>query len=219
MVNLCIFAQKIDYMKNFNALLFAAAAAFMASCGGTTAPEEVVVETTSYQLDKTNSSLVWAANISPEYGHTGTVDISKGSIEMEGDALKAGSFIIDMTTIKSTDLTEPKAGYLKAHLMGTAPDEKHPVDLFFNTPKYSTVTVTLGEYSNGKLNLTLDILGKKLSQDVDASLTTTENGASIKGDFSLDLTSLKIPGFEPNPEDGSRINPAVDFKLNVALTK
>lgn len=219
MVYLCIFVKKTIDMKNLNALLFAAAAAFMVSCGGTETPTEEVVETTTYNLDKNNSSLEWAANMSPEYGHTGTVVISDGSIEMEGDALKSGSFTIDMTTIKSTDLEEPKAGYLNAHLMGTAPDEDHPADLFFNTPEYPTATVTLLDYSNGKLKLTLNVVGKELTQEVPATLTTTENGATIKGDFSLDMSSLNIKGLQPNPEDGSGINPSIDFKLNVALTK
>lgn len=206
-------------MKNLNALLFAAAAAFMISCGSSETTEEIVVETVTYNLDKANSSLVWAASMSPEYGHTGTVEISEGTIQMEGETLKSGSFTIDMTTIASTDLKEPKAGYLNAHLKGTAPDEDHPADLFFNTPEYPTATVTLLDYSNGKLKLTLNIVGKELTQVVPATLTTTENRTSIKGDFSLDMSALKIPGLQPNPEDGSGINPSIDFKINVALTK
>jgi hypothetical protein len=204
-------------MKKIGIFLFASLAVIATSCS-TTATEEVV-ETTTYNLDKANSSLGWAANMSPEYGHTGFVDITEGTIEMAGENLKSGSFTIDMNTIKSTDLEEPKATYLAAHLMGTAPDEDHPVDLFFNTPKYPTVKVTLGEYNNGKLELTLDILGKKLTQDVEVKLTNDDKGASIKGDFKLDMTSLEIPGLQPNPEDGSQINPAIDFKLNVTLKK
>lgn len=197
-------------------MLFAAAAAVMTSCSNTETEE--VVETTTYSLDKEASSLKWAANMGPTYGHTGTVDITEGSIEMEGEDLKSGSFTIDMNTIKSTDLEEPKASVLASHLKGTAPDEMHPVDMFFNTPKFPNVTVKLGEYKNGKLSLTLSILGKELKQDVAVKLTSDENGASIKGDFPLDFSSLGIPGFQPAP-DGSQINPAVDFNLNVVLKK
>ncbi|MEJ6583053.1 MAG: YceI family protein [Crocinitomicaceae bacterium] len=175
-------------------------------------------EPTTYKLDKKSSSLEWAANMSPEYGHTGYVQITEGSIVMEGDALKSGSFTIDMNTIKSTDLDEPKATYLAAHLMGTAPDENHPVDMFFNTPKFPKVIVNLGEYKNGKLGMALVILGKELNQDVAVKLTNDEKGASIKGDFALDLTPLEIPGLQVGP-DGSQINPAINFKLNVVLKK
>lgn len=202
-------------MKKIGILLFASLAVIATSCSTTT---EEVVETTTYTLDKENSTLGWAANMSPEYGHTGFVDITEGTIEMEGDVLKSGTFTIDMNTIVSTDLEEPKASVLASHLKGTAPDEMHPVDLFFNTPKFPTVKVTLGEYKDGKLGLTLDILGKTLTQDVAVKLTNDDKGASIKGDFKLDMTSLEIPGLQPNP-DGSQINPALDFKLNVVLKK
>lgn len=204
-------------MKKIGIVLFAAVAVITASCSSTEAEVEVV-ETVSYSLDTEASSLEWAANMGPDYGHTGTVEISEGSIEMTGDDLTSGSFIIDMNTIKSTDLEEPKASYLAAHLMGTAPDEKHPVDLFFNSPKFPTVKVTLGEYKDGKLGLTLDILGKELKQDVAVKLTSNDKGASIKGDFALDMNALEIPGLQPGP-DGSQINPAIDFKLNVVLKK
>ena len=205
-------------MKTTGILLFASLAVIATSCS-TTSTEEVAVEPITYTLDKEASSLEWAGSMSPEYGHTGVVEITEGTLVMEGDDLMSGSFVIDMNTIKSTDLEEPKAGYLAAHLMGTAPDEAHPVDLFFNTPKYPTVDVTLGDYKDGKLGLTLSILGKELTQDVPVELTSDENGAWIKGDFSLDLASLEIPGLQPNPEDGSQINPVIDFKLKAALNK
>ncbi len=204
-------------MKTIGILLFASLAVVATSCS--TSEGEETVEAVTYTLDKEATSLEWAASMSPEYGHTGLVDITEGTLVMEGEELKSGSFTIDMNTIRSTDLEEPKAGYLAAHLKGTAPDEDHPVDLFFNTPKYPTVGVTLGEYKDGKLGLTLSIMGEELTQNVPVELTSDENGAWIKGDFSLDFTSLEIPGLQPNPEDGSQINPVIDFKLKAALKK
>ncbi len=209
--------QKKLIMKKIRIALFASLAVIATSCS-TTETEQEIVEPTTYSLDKEASSLEWAANMGPDYGHTGTVEISEGTIEMEGSELTSGSFTIDMNTIKSTDLEEPKAGYLAAHLMGTAPDEKHPVDMFFNTPKFPTVTVTLGAYKGGKLGLTINILGKELKQDVAVKLMNDDNGASIKGDFALDMNSPEIPGLQPGP-DGSQINPSIDFKLNVKLNK
>jgi len=215
--NFIYICQKKLIMKKIRIALFASLAVIATSCS-TTETEQEIVEPTTYSLDKEASSLEWAANMGPDYGHTGTVEISEGTIEMEGSELTSGSFTIDMNTIKSTDLEEPKAGYLAAHLMGTAPDEKHPVDMFFNTPKFPTVTVTLGKYKGGKLGLTINILGKELKQDVAVKLMNDDNGASIKGDFALDMNSLEIPGLQPGP-DGSQINPSIDFKLNVKLNK
>lgn len=193
---------------------------FMAACSSNSNEAyEESTEAVSYKLDKTGSTLKWAANMSPEYGHKGTVSITDGALVMQGDELVSGSFVIDMTTIKSTDLEEPKAGILAGHLMGTLVDEDHPADLFFQTEKYPTIEVELGSYKDGKLSMTLDILGKKLEQKVDVTLKSSEKEASLKGKFSLDLTSLKVPGLQPNPEDGSQINPKIDFDLNVLLKK
>lgn len=204
-------------MKKLGIVLFASLAVIATSCSSTET-EQDVVETTTYTLDKEATTLEWAANMGPDYGHKGFVEITEGSLEMEGESLKSGSFTIDMNTIKSTDLEEPKATYLASHLKGTAPDEQHPVDMFFNTPKFPTVGVTLGEYKNGKLGLTLSILGQELKQDVAVKIKNDEKGASIKGDFAIDFNSLEILGLQPQ-EDGSQINPAIDFKLNVKLKK
>ena len=78
--------------------------------------------------------------------------------------------------------------------------------------------MTVNSYKDGKLDLTLDILGKKLNQTVDATLTSSDDKASIKGSFSMNLESLGVPGFAVNP-DGSQISPVIDFEVDVALMK
>lgn len=208
-------------MKRITSLMIASIALIAVSCNNTETNDEEneTVEAVTYTLDVEASSLAWAANMGPEYGHEGTVKVTDGSLTMQGETLTTGIFTIDMSTIKSTDLDEPKASSLAAHLKGSAPDEKHPADLFFNVPQFPTVSVTLNSFEDGKLNLTLDIIGKKLTQDAEVELTSDENGASIKGDFALDLTSLEIPGLQPDPEDDSQINPKIDFSLNISLKK
>lgn len=185
--------------------------------------EEVVVEDTMYTVNTEATTLMWAANMGPEYGHNGTISITEGTMTMNGDNLVSGSFTIDMNTVKNVDLVEAgevdKAGYLEGHLKGTMVDEKHPADLFFNAPVFPTTKVSLGEYKDGKLGLTVSILGKEMQQEVPVTLTLDEKGATINGEFALDFTSLEVPGLQPNPEDGSQINPMIDFKLNVVMTK
>jgi hypothetical protein len=111
-------------------------------------------------------------------------------------------------------------GYgLVDHLMGLDDDDKnHPED-FFNTPEFPTVEVTLGEYKDGTLSVTLAILGQELAQDVAVEITNDETGAWIKGKFAMDLTSLNIPGLQADPETGAGISPSIDFDLNIAMTK
>lgn len=206
-------------MKKFAPIMLASMAFIAVSCSSSVEEENADATEVSYSLDKEGSSLKWMANMGPDYGHEGTVEISEGSLTMKGDELVEGTFTVDMTSIKNTDLDAPKSDYLVSHIAGTAPDEDHPVDLFFNVPKHPTVGVKLNSYKDGKLNVTLTIVGKELTQDIAVKISSDEKGASIKGDFAINMDPLGIAGFQKNPEDGSQIGPEVKFSLNVALKK
>ncbi len=201
-------------MKKIGFLFLAAVAMAFVSCS----PAEEVVEPVTYNLDAANSTLSWKGSMAVDYFHTGTVDFKSGSITMEGDSLTAGSFVLDMTSIKNTDLEDKvKASYLEGHLMGTIVDSMRPQNMFFNTPEYPTVEVKLGAYKDGMLTTTLVILETELTQDVAVKLTADEKGASLTGKFSMDIADAKIPGFAPS-EQGS-IATAIEFDLNLKLTK
>lgn len=199
-----------------------AIASVMVSCGGegdenaTNEAEKAVV----YNLDKEASSLKWHGQMSPTYGHDGTVEISEGSVTMEGENLKSGTFTIDMSSITSTDIEDDaKRESLDRHLKGLDDNEMHKPDDFFNINKFPNVKVTLNDYEDGKLGVTLGILGQELKQDINATMNTNDKGAMIKGKFQLDLSSLNIKGFAVNPETGAGISPKIDFDLMVKLNK
>lgn len=205
-------------MKKYPFLFAAAIALVAVSCSSTETEEEVVVEPVTYSLDAAKSTLSWKGSMSPEYFHTGTVGFKEGSITMEGDSLTAGMFVVDMTSMKTTDADKEKGAFLIGHLQGTIVDEQHPQEGFFNTPKFPTVEVKLGAYVDGKLTTTLMILGSELTQDVPVTISADDKGASIKGTFSMDFTSLNIPGLQKN-DKGEGISPVIEFDLNLMLKK
>ncbi|MFT5857996.1 MAG: polyisoprenoid-binding protein YceI [Flavobacteriaceae bacterium] len=205
-------------MKKSQFILFAAIGLFVTSCSSVDADVlDQEAEAMTYTLDAAKSSLGWKGS-APDHFQEGTISFSEGSVTMEGEALTAGSFTVDMSSILPTSLEPEKADYLAAHLMGTMPDEQHPVNMFFNTPEFPDVTVTLGDFKDGNLEVTLDIIGSKLTQNVAVKIASDENGASIKGSFSLDFKSLDMPGFGVD-ENGNGISPVLEFDLDVALTK
>ncbi|MDG1332348.1 MAG: YceI family protein [Crocinitomicaceae bacterium] len=204
-------------MKKFGIFFMAAGALSLAACTESTTDETVDEEVVTYSLDAGNSSIGWKGSISDDYFHAGTVDFKSGSVSMENGELTEGSFVIDMTTIDDTSLEDPKSDYLAGHLQGTMVDEDHPQNLFFNTPDFPSVEVKLGEYKDGNLSTTLMILGSELTQDVAVELSSDENGASIKGNFTMDFSSLGIPGLSQEGEGA--ISPEIVFDLNVMLTK
>lgn len=213
-------------MKKASVFFMSATALFVASCSSSeeAADEngnEEKVEAVTYKLDAANTTLTWHGEMSPEYGHDGTINVTEGSVTMMGDALESGSFTVDMNSIAVTDegMDDMKKGYLAAHLMGTAPDEDHPQNMFWNTPDFPAATVTLTSYEDGQLGMTLNIIGKEVKSTVPAKIKTEGDKAMIMGDFSISFADMGIPGFMADPETGEGINPNVEFSLNAVLTK
>ncbi|MDA9882179.1 YceI family protein [Crocinitomicaceae bacterium] len=172
----------------------------------------------TYTIDLENSSIKWKGQMSPEYGHAGTLNFSEGVLNISGETVVDGQFTVDMTTLKNTDLNPQKGEVLVGHLTGNLVDENHPADMFFNVVKFPNISVSINGYKNNTLDLTLLILGKELKQSVAATVTTDPNRASITGDFTLDLTLINIPGLQPNP-DGSQISPVIEFEVAISLEK
>ncbi len=216
--------HKLIEMKKASVFFLAATALFVASCSSNEESTDEngtdEVKAITYTLDASNSTLGWHGEMGPDYGHNGTVAISKGSVTMLGDALESGSFTIDMNSITVTDegMDDVKKGYLAAHLMGTAPDEDHPQNMFWNTPDFPSATVTLNSYENGQLEMTLNVIGKDVKTTVPATIKVEGDKAMITGDFSISFADMGIPGFMADPETGEGISPNVEFSLNAVLT-
>jgi polyisoprenoid-binding protein YceI len=115
-----------------------AALSMLASCGGNSQQSENADSAAqagenagTYAVDAANSSLEWrGSKIIAASEHKGTIGIKEGSLSVEGGKVVAGSFVIDMNSIKNTDLTD--TGYQKklvGHLMA---------EDFFNVAKFPT---------------------------------------------------------------------------------
>lgn len=95
----------------------------------TTPPAEVMVD-----IEK--SQIVWTGK-KVTGSHDGTVNLKDGSLMMEGDMLKGGSFTIDMTSITNADMAgKDGAAKLEGHLKSTD---------FFNVAEYPDATLEITE--------------------------------------------------------------------------
>lgn len=96
---------------------------------------EVKTATTgsSYNTDVTASKVKWEGS-KPGSKHTGTINLSNGTLTVKDNKIASGSFDLDMNSIAVTDL---KAGEgkedLEAHLKGSGRDN---ADDFFNVALY-----------------------------------------------------------------------------------
>ncbi|MDU8884724.1 YceI family protein [Yeosuana sp. MJ-SS3] len=112
--------------------------------------------------------------------HEGTIQVKEGELEFEGDTLIGGSFIMDMTTIGSTDLQGDYKGKLDGHLKS---------DDFFGVEKYPTASLVFTDVkATGKnsYEITGDITIKGTTETItfDLSVYGSKANASLKIDRS-----------------------------------
>src|SRR6056300_749660 len=128
------------------------------------------LQAADFKVDTKKSILKWTGKkVSGE--HFGTISLSSGKVNIEGDDLKGGEFIIDMDTIKCDDLTNEK--YNKKLV-----DHLKSAD-FFDVEKFSTAKLVIKNSS----------LGKGGHYDVMAELTI--NGITKPIDFKVELNKGK----------------------------
>lgn len=209
-------------MKKIAFLSLCAAGLLVASCGAENTTEttdesenqenQEVVEPTVYTLDTESSILKWKGSEGEDEFHVGTINFSEGSVTMEGTALQSGLFVVDMSSITVKDDGMPDN--LKAKLKGHLENED-----FFNAAKYATTTVSLGSYTDGKLDITLNVMGKEVTSTVPVTIETAEAGATISGNFSVDMTEVGVPGLAPQEEADESISPVIEFGINAVLKK
>lgn len=94
----------------------------------------VAADGTTYVVDTAVSTIGWYGDKIVGDAHNGTVDLSEGTLIVEGGALVSGSFVIDMTTIANENLSGNSATRLVNHLMA---------EDFFGVDVYPTATLDI----------------------------------------------------------------------------
>ena len=173
------------------------------------------VETTAtYETNVSESSVVWTATKVVSGGHTGTVKISKGSLEIDGSELKGGSFEIDMTTIANTDIEGEWRAKLEGHLKS---------DDFFAVETYKTATLKITKVKStakGKYDITADltIKGKTESVTFPADVNVKGGKATATAKITVDRTKYDVrygsPSFFDDLGDKAISN---EFTLDVKV--
>ena len=186
----------------YSLLAVASAALLTAACGGneSTAVEAEVGEAVdvaaapgegvTYTVVPANSVVSWQGNKLVGDSHTGTLDVTEGSLTVAGDQITGGEFVIDMNSLENTDLDEDSG---KADLEGHLKS-----DDFFKTEQYPTATFTVvsAEPVTGQEGITHELKGNLKMLDVTKSITIPAN-VTMDGDKIVATT----PEFEINRTD------------------
>lgn len=131
------------------------------------------------QVNTEASKVVWKG-YKVTGSHEGTIKVKEGALQFDGDVLVGGSFVMDMTTIGSTDLQGDYKGKLDGHLKS---------DDFFGVEKFPTASLIFTNVkSTGKnsYEVTGDITIKGTTESIafDLSVYGSKANASIKIDRS-----------------------------------
>lgn len=186
----------------YSFLAVASAALLTTACGGeeSTAVEAEVGEAVdvaaepgegvTYAVLPASSSVLWTGNKLVGDSHTGTLDVSEGSLTVVGDEITGGQFVIDMNSLENTDLDEDSG---KADLEGHLKS-----DDFFKTEQYPTATfeVVSVEPVTGQEGVTHQLKGNLTMLDVTKSISIPAN-VRVEGDKIVATT----PDFEINRTD------------------
>lgn len=160
-------------MKN---LFILGLALIVAACGAAPEGEQVeandAVETTApapeamaVAVNTETSVINWIGAKFTGDQHTGTINLSDGTLQVQGDELVGGTFTIDMTSMANTDLPDAET---QAKLIGHLSTGD-----FFETEKFGTATFEIAEVKaiDGNPDATHEITGNLTMKDITKSVT------------------------------------------------
>jgi len=184
------------------------------------APTEL---STTFEVDTTSSTLAWKGGKINGDSHNGTINITSGTISVEKNNITAGNFVVNMNSIKDSDLPDEKAkGKLVGHL--ASPD-------FFDVAKFPTSkfeitgTEKLAQAdsagNNYKImgNMTIKDVTKNITIPANVTMDSTQFTATSK--FNLDRTDFKVEygsGKIFKDLKDKAINDIIEYELNLKAT-
>ena len=188
-------------MKNLiKSLMFLAVVGFLASCSQAPAGEEAKTgetkevaktdEAKALNVDLAASKIEWEGS-KVTGKHNGTINLKSGSLQVKGNELVGGSFVIDMNSIAVTDLKDKGKADLEKHLK---------TGDFFETEKFpegkfeiTGVKAQAGEGTTHIISGNLSLKDKSLGIEIPANVKI-ENGTVTASapQFTVDRTKFGI---------------------------
>jgi len=141
--------------------------------------------------------------------HEGTISLKSGTLTFDDKTLTGGSFIMDMTSINTTDLEGEYKGKLDGHLKSAD---------FFGVEKYPTATLEFINVSgkDGSYKIKANLTIKETTKTVEFSMTIKDNIATAN--LEVDRTEYDIKYGSSSFFDDLKDKAIYDnFDLNVTL--
>jgi polyisoprenoid-binding protein YceI len=116
--------------------------------------------------------------------HTGTIDLQSGTLEFTDDNLTGGDFVIDMTSLSTTDLSGDNKDKLDGHLKS---------DDFFGTASHPTAALVFTDVKkekDGVYTVTADLTIKETTEPITFELVTGANTATTQ--LNIDRSKYNV---------------------------
>ena len=130
-------------------------------------------------VDTESSKITWKA-FKVTGSHEGTINLASGNLDFNGSTLTGGAFVVDMTTINTTDLEGESKQKLDGHLHS---------DEFFDTATHKTASLEITSVkASGKnaYDATANLTIKNITKEVNFTISVygSKATASLKVDRS-----------------------------------
>ena len=174
-------------------------------------------KTTTYSLDPAMSTIEWAGGKTyiEDYAHTGTIEFESGELTVNSGKLTDARLLVDMSTIKATNIEKQTGEQLKGHLMSMDffDVENHPnASIASDNIKYS-------DNENAVIRASMTIKGKTNVIEFPARIYLDGDNLKVEAQLSFDRTKWGIAyGSEKLIEGLAEdyvISDMIDLKINL----
>jgi len=168
------------------------------------------MESQKFTVVSTQSNIDWVGK-KITGSHNGTIAVKEGELIVNNGKLTGGKFIIDTTSIKILDITDPATNaQFAGHLAS---------DDFFSIDKYPEASLTITSVSGNHVEGNLAIKGITHPVGFDAAVNINGNTLVATGKLVIDRTKYEMKfrsgNFFKDLGDTLIYN---DFELNVSVT-
>ncbi|MDP9080830.1 MAG: YceI family protein [Bacteroidota bacterium] len=168
------------------------------------------METQKFKIVSAQSNIEWTGR-KVTGAHNGTIAIKEGSLTLTNGKLTGGKFVIDTTSIKILDVTDPATNaQFAGHLAS---------DDFFSIEKYPEAVLEITAVVDNHIEGNLAIKGITHPVGFDAAINTNNDTLTATGKLVIDRTNYNMKfrsgNFFKDLGDTLIYN---DFDLNVSIT-
>lgn len=133
-----------------------------------------------------SSKIKWVGKEISTKTHYGSLKFNSAVLNFDGDTLRDGEFIVDMTTLQVEDLTGRGKERLQGHLKS---------DDFFSVDKHPAATLLISKpaiLENGVYNLEGTLTIKEITHPINFTISASSTDTSYTAKMAFDRSMYKV---------------------------